>query len=153
MEFDQSLNTPEANTPAEILKSIKEKVDQLYALKMLSDKAEKAYKDAKNDLSKIMEDAEVEKMQGDSCTVNLALKTSVSVPKDHSLKHKLFSYIKENAGEEVLRDMLTINARTFSSWHNKEVEAKALEGDFEFKLSMVEPYEYFSVGLRKRTVK
>lgn len=152
--FDQSLTESEATTPAEVLKEIKEKVDKLYELKVKSDEAEKLYKDAKNELTDILEKAGVDKVQGDTCTVSLQLKTSCSVPKDLAKKKELFQYIKDNHGEEVLRTMLTINARTFSSWHDKEIESKIEEtGDVEFKLGMVEPYSYFSLGMRKRTKK
>lgn len=150
--FDESLTNTEAITPAEVLKQIKEKVNNLYELKQKADAADKAYKDAKNELSDIMEKAEVDKMQGDLCTVNLQLKTSCSVPKDLNKKKELFQYIKNNHGEEVLRTMLTINARTFSSWHDKEVEQKIEEtGNIDFKLPMVDPYSYYSLGMRKRT--
>ena len=157
---------PDTNSSAETLKEIKELVDEVYALKIAADEAEKKYKNAKNKLSNIMENADVDKMQGDDCTASLALKTSVSCPKDDVNKLKLFKYLAEKdpeiCGDDItkylaksptLLSMLTINAKTFSSWHNKEIELKAEEGDFEFKLDMVEPYEYYSVGLRKRAAR
>lgn len=157
----------EEQTSSEVLKEIKDLVDEVYSLKLAADVAEKTYNAAKNKLSDIMEKAEVDKMQGDNCTASLSLKSSVSCPKEDYKKVELFKYLAEKDVEKndvekvkqalvacpTLLAMLTINARTFSSWHNKEVEAKALEGDFEFKLNMVEPYEYYSVGLRKRTKK
>jgi len=150
---------------AEKLKEIKELTDKVYSLKLKADESEAAYKKAKNDLSAIMEEAGVDKMQGDTCTASLALKSSVSCPKDDANKLELFMYL---VGEDVqlrnhLKDiafdcpqlfrMLTINAKTFSSWHQKEVEAQVKAGNFEFKLDMIEPYEYYSVGLRKRAKK
>ena len=138
---------------SEVLKKIKELVDEVYSLKLETSVLEKKYNEKKNELAKIMEESEVDKMAGDDCTASLTLKSSVTVPKDESDKRALFDYIKTNHGEDALFSMLTINARTFSSWHDKEVEAKANEGDFEFKLSMLKPYEYFSVGLRKRSKK
>ena len=150
--FDESLST-EA-TPAEVLKEIKEKTNALWELKLAVDVAEKKHKAAKAELAKILEDSGVDKMQGDLCTVSLALKTSCSIPKDDALKAELFDYIKSNYGEVVLQDMLTINARSFSSWHDKEIEKKIEEtGDVDFKLPMVEPYTYYSLGMRKRAVK
>ncbi len=157
---------PAAQTSAETLKEIKELVDEVYSLKLANDVAEKAYKDAKNKLSDIMEHAEVDKMAGDTCNASLALKTSVSCPKEDDKKLALFEYLAaKDCPEDVdilknvlldsptLLRMLTINAKTFSSWHDKEVEAKAVEGDFEFKVPAVEPYDYYSVGLRKRSKK
>lgn len=153
MEFDTSLTDTEATTPAEALKDIKEKVDKLWQLKQASDKAEKAFKEAKNELATILEESEVDKMQGDLCNVSLALKTSCSVPKDHNKKKELFTYIKDNHGEDVLREMLTINARSFSSWHDAEVASKVQAGELDFKLEMLEPYTYYSLGIRKRAKK
>ena len=92
-------------------------------------------------------------MQGDFCNVSLALKTSCSVPKEAAAKARLFNYITTAHGKDVLDEMLTINARTFSSWVDKEVEAKNKEGDIDFKLDMLAPYDYYSLGMRKRAVK
>lgn len=147
--FDENL-APKANTSAEVLKEIKEKVDNLYNLKLISDKAEKEYKNAKNELASILEDAEVDKVQGDTATVSLALKTSVTVPKDEFEKQELFDYINSKYGAGVLHTMLTINARSFSSWFNKEVEAKVNEGDLEPNIANIKPYEYYSLSMRKR---
>jgi len=150
--FDQSLS--EAPTTAEVLKQIKEKVDNLYSLKLLADEAEKKHKEAKGELAKLLEDSGVDKVQGDLCTVSLTLKTSCTVPKGEAEKAALFEYIKSNYSDTVLQTMLTINARSFSSWHDKEVEKMIEEtGDIEFKLPMVEPYTYYSLGMRKRAVK
>jgi hypothetical protein len=141
------------NTAAETLKEIKELVDHVYSLKIESDRTEKEYQVAKGRLAEIMENAEVDKMAGDNCNASLSLKSSVTVPKEDHLKRDLFNYITTEHGEDVLFSMLTINPRSFSSWHGKEVERKMIEGELEFKLPMVTPYEYFSVGLRKRATK
>jgi hypothetical protein len=145
------------------LKEIKELTDTVYRLKLEAEKADKAYSSAKMKLAEIMENAEVDKIQGDDCAASLSLKQSVSVPKDNKDKLDLFSYM---GGEKVkthleelaklspdLFTKLTINARTFSSWYTEETKQKVLEGEFDFKLPMVKPHEYYSVGLRKRAVK
>lgn len=146
------LQTSDANA-SEKLKEIKELVDEVYRLKEVVAQAEKEFKDAKNRLTDIMQTAEVDKMSGNECTASLQLKESVTVPKEDTFKKQLFDYIKLEHGSDVLFSMLTINPRTFSSWYTKEVEQKALEGDLEFKLDMLSPYEYYSVGLRKRPTK
>lgn len=138
---------------SETLRKIKELTDHVYELKLIQDKAEKTYKAEKAKLCEIMESAEVDKMQGDTCTASLSLKSSVSVPKEHASKKELFDYIKKTYSEDVLFDMLTINARTFGSWYTAEINKKALEGEFDFKLDMLNPHEYYSIGLRKRAVK
>jgi len=138
---------------AEELNKIKNLVDEVYSLKLLAEVAEKKFKDAKNMLAEIMEEAEVDKMQGDECTVSLKLKSSVSVPKDHKAKQDLFDYIKNEYDESVLFDMITINAMTFSSFYNAEQEKKVNEGQFDWSLPMLKPHERMSLGIRKRSKK
>lgn len=136
------------------LKEIKELVDKVYSLQLKSKAAEKEFNTAKGLLSEIMEEAEVDKMAGDNCNASLALKTSVSVPKEDHLKKELFDYITKEHGATVLFSMLTINPRTFSSWHGEEIKRLVVElDDLEAKVPAVSPYEYYSVGLRKRAVK
>jgi hypothetical protein len=141
------------STAAQALNDIKVLVDTVYNLKKLADEAEKKFKDAKNKLAEIMEEAEVDKMQGDECNVSLKLKSSVSVPKDHKDKQDLFDYIKNEYDESVLFDMITINAMTFSSFYNAEVEKKVNEGNFDWTLPMLKPHDRMSLGIRKRSKK
>lgn len=151
--FDESLSSPEATTSADTLKEIKEKVDRVYALKLKSAKAEKEFKDAKNELAKLLEDSKVDKMQGDDCTVSLLQKSSVQFPKDEAGKKKAFDYIRKEFGETVLQEMLTVNANSFNSFYNAEVERKAAEGDYEPDIAGLKPFTYFSLGIRKRAKK
>ena len=158
-----------SNTEAsQKLKEIKELVDLVYSLKIEADAKEKAFQAAKNRLSEIMEKAEVDKMAGDECNASLTLKTSLSFPKEDYEKLEMTKYIaSQDLDDEkevetlveklklfpTVLKMFTMNARTFSSWATAETERKALDGDFEFKLPVVKPYEYYSVGLRKRATK
>jgi hypothetical protein len=135
------------------LKEIKELTDHVYDLQQKAKLAETEFKAAKAKLCEIMENAEVEKMQGETCTASCGLKSSVSVPKDHADKKRLFDYITNNHSKEVLFDMLTINARTFSSWYTAEEKIAIENGNFEFSIDGIKPHEYYSVGLRKRAVK
>jgi hypothetical protein len=135
---------------SKVLKEIKELADEVYAKKLASDKAEKEYKEAKNKLVEVMVHAEVDKMQADTVTASVLRKSSVSVPKEHDKKKKVFDYIKNEYGESVLFDMLTINARSFSSWYTAEVEKQVQAGQFDWQLDEIKPHEYESLGLRKR---
>jgi len=138
-------------TPAEILKEIKEAANYVYKLKLEASEAEDKFKNAKAELLQIMLDAEVDKLTADTCTVSATKKMNVSVPKDEANKARLFRYIAENYGPESLNSMLTINARSFSSWYDAEIEKHTSKGDYDFKLDMLEPYERDSLGIRKRT--
>lgn len=135
------------------LKEIKQLADKVYALKLAADAAEKEYKDAKGRLVEIMVHAEVDKMQADTVTASVSMKSSVSVPKEHDKKKRVFDYIENTYGKEVLFDMLTINARSFSSWYTAEQKKHIEAGAFDWQLDEIKPHEYESLGLRKRTKK
>ena len=134
-------------------KKIAALVDDTYAAKLAVDEAEKKFSLLKAELLTLMESSEVDKIVGKSCSATLSVKSSVTVPKDLGAKKELFNYIKTTHGEEVLDEMLTINAMSFSSWYNAEVNAHIAQGKVDFKLDMLTPYDRTSVGLRKIAVK
>jgi hypothetical protein len=146
----QAINLADQNELAQSLAEIKELANQAYEADQKAKEAEAAAKELKNKLSALMESAGVDKITADNCTVSGKIKNSVSVPKDLPSKYELFKYIEANYGKEVLDEMLTINARSFSSWYDKEVEAQVQKGNVDFKLSMLSPYERFSITYRKR---
>lgn len=149
----QALNEESQAELAASLKEINDLAHEAYEAKIAASEAEEKAKALKNRLAQLMESAGVDKISADNCTVSGKVKTSVTVPKDLKNKLELFDYIRNNYSEEVLNSMLTINARTFSSWHDKEVEQKVQAGEIDFKLDMVTPYEYYSVGFRKKAGK
>ena len=146
----QAINSADQNELAQSLAEIKELANQAYEADQRAKEAEAVAKELKNKLSALMESAGVDKITADNCTVSGKIKNSVSVPKDLPSKYELFKYIEANYGKEVLDEMLTINARSFSSWYDKEVEAQVQKGNVDFKLSMLSPYERFSITYRKR---
>lgn len=146
----QAINSADQNELAQSLAEIKELANQAYEADQRAKEAEAAAKELKNKLSALMESAGVDTITADNCTVSGKIKHSVSVPKDLPSKYELFKYIEANYGKEVLDEMLTINARSFSSWYDKEVEAQVQKGNVDFKLPMLSPYERFSITYRKR---
>lgn len=140
-------------TPAEVLKTIKEKADEVYEMREKLSALEKEFKLKKAELLDIMVDAGVDKLQGDLCSVSAKPKTSVSCPKGEKEKSDFFQYIATTYGKEVLNDMLTVNAKTLSAWHDRELEKKTREGDLDFKVPGLEPYNYNSLGITKRRTK
>ena len=132
------------------LKEINDLANDAYKASLEAKDYEQKAKDLKNKLAALMETAGVDKISASDCTVSGAMKTSCSVPKDAGDKKKLFDYIRANHGQEVLDAMLTINARSFSSWHDNEVAAEAQKGNLDFKLDMLSPYEYYTIGMRKK---
>ena len=138
---------------AQAQKDITDLVNRTFAAAQAVKAAEAHLKDLKSELVGLMTSAEVDKILGDACTATCAMKTSVTVPKTPAEKMALFKYIRESYSQTVLDEMLTINPRTFSSWHDKEVQKHVDQGDVDFKLDMINPYDYPSVSFRKRTVK
>lgn len=138
------------------------KVQELKALINKYHQKDKELKDLTGEVSELkatitglMEANEIDSFEGDECKVSLVMKNSVSVPKDMGSKRKLFSYIKEKHGEEVLDNMLTINARTFSSFYNtEETNALEIDGVLEFTMPGIDStYQYASISKRKKTAK
>lgn len=52
----------------------------------------------------------------------IARKEVYTVPKTNEDKNKLFTYIKEKYGPDVLMSMVGIHSQTLTSWANKETE-------------------------------
>lgn len=149
----QELASVTQNQDADAIKRVRELINATYKAKAEVDEAEAKFKGLKAELTQVMADAGIEKFEGDDCTATCKLKSNVTVPKDLGAKMQLFDYIKEKHGEDVLKEMLTINARSFTSWYTKEVEAEIQKGNIDFKLEMLKPYEMHSVGFRKKRTK
>lgn len=150
---DLEFNTPISNDMVEAQKKIQGLVNSMYKAKLESDVAEAKFKKLKGEVSALMESTGTEKITGDECNVSGSIKSNVSVPKDEADKLALFEYIKGTYSEEVLTSMLTINARSFTSWYTAEVEKYAKQGNANFKLEMVKPHETYSLSIRKKSVK
>lgn len=146
-------NTPIDPAVIEAQKKIQALVNDMYAAKLESDEAEKKFKALKSEVSSLMESTGTDKISAEKCNVTGNIKSNVSVPKDEKAKAELFEYIKDNYGVGVLQSMLTINARSFTSWYTAEIDKHVKEGNHDFKLEMLSPYEVFSLGIRKKAAK
>jgi hypothetical protein len=135
----------------EALKRIKLLVNETYQASLELKKSEDKYNKLKSELSKLMESAEIDTIDGDNCKAYCAPKSSVSLPKSISQKKQVFDYISKKYGEEVLAEMLTINPRSFNSWFNEEANAALSEGELDFNLADIKPFTYFSVSFRKKS--
>lgn len=144
------MSTEINSASAQALKKVKELVNETYAAKIKADEAEAYYKKLKTELLDLMETSEIDTFEADACKAYCKPKSSVTMPKDISQKLQVFDYIRANHGEEVLNTMLTINPKSFNSWFNAEAEAALAEGNLDFNLADIKPYEYFSVSFRKK---
>lgn len=156
VQFNQDLNESQDKDASNKLKQIKELADRVYQLNVLAQQAEKNFSKEKARLLEIMKDAEVDKIQGDEATCSVTIKHSVSFPKEAATKKEVFNYIENKYGSDVLFEMLTINAASFSSFFTKEAEAYAIEAlekgkdDINFSIGEVKPFERYSLSIRKR---
>jgi hypothetical protein len=142
----------EVNTSqVEALKKIKELVNLTYEAGLKAAEAEAYYNNLKQSLTEVMQASEVDSFEAETCKAFCKPKSSVSLPKDLGSKARVFDYIKNKYGADTLEEMLTINPKTFNSWYNAEAEAALSEGNLDFKLAGITPYEYFSVSFRKKS--
>ena len=135
---------------SQVLKEIKELVNATYAAKLAVTEAEGKFKKLNSRLTELMENSEVDSFEGDNCKAFCKPKSSISLPKDMGAKQKVFDYIEGKYGQEVLKEMITINPRSFNSWYNSEAEAALASGDLDFNLADIKPYEYMSLSFRKK---
>jgi len=168
-----AINENQQTALASSLKEINGLANEAYAAKVEASGYEQKAKDFKNKLSALMETAGVDKISADSCTVSGKIKASASVPKDDAAKLELFKYLMSldntnpvgepavsHAIEEVaksllnyptLLSMLTINATSFNSWYGKEQQVHIDAGQVNWALPFISTYEYYSIGMRKKS--
>jgi len=105
----------------------------------------------KKDTIKQMEAGELDKFNVPGFgTVSRQKKFSVRVPKTPEDKLALFQYISEHKGEDVLRNMLSINSNTLNSFYKEERAEAVEEGDIDWALPGVkDPEIYWQLGMRK----
>ena len=148
------MNTPTTTVDANLVaaqKEIKEKIDAYFTLKNQISDSEKVLKEMKKDLITFMEATDTPRLEGDNCKISLVVKATPSVPKDVESKKKLFNWIAENKGQEVLDEMLTFNSRSFGSFYNAEETAAIEDGNLDFAIDGVEePHNVTSITVRKK---
>ena len=132
-------------------KEIKNKIDVFFKLKNHISEQEKQLKEMKKELITFMESTDTQRIEGDTCKISLVIKATPSMPKDVVSKKKLFNWIAENKGPEVLDEMLTFNSRSFGSFYNAEETAAIEDGNLEFSIDGVEePHNVSSIMVRKK---
>jgi coproporphyrinogen III oxidase-like Fe-S oxidoreductase len=108
----------------ELIKSMNEQYDEYERLKTISNKAKERADELEKKVVDTLRAAGLKRFDVPgvgTCTV--ATKFSVRIPKDLENKRKLFEYIGERHGPNVLDEFRTINYQTLNAWFNKEAEA------------------------------
>ena len=152
----QNDSTPEQTSLS--VKVFQQLIDAMYSTKKETEVAKKAHSEAhakydelRRTVLKHLDSNEMDRFEGSNCKVTRVMKCSAKVPKDIEAKQKLFSWLKESYGADVLLSMTTINANTFSSFYNKEDEAAAARGDIDFEIPGVdEPTPYYDLRVTKK---
>lgn len=120
--------------------------DELWEKKKEVDELKEKLKNANADLTtrkraflKLMEEMELEKQLIPGFgTVSMSARASWKTPKDIHSKHKLFTWIAETKGQDVLDAMISINSQTLNSFAKAELDAHLQEGDIEFRIPGLE---------------
>jgi len=83
-------------------------------------------------------------------TVYIINRLSFRTPKDVSSKEKFFGYIRDRHGEDVLKNLLTVNSQTLNGFCKKEIEAATARGEAFYNIPGIEdPTHDQSIGLKK----
>jgi len=95
-----------------------------------------------------MQTSELERFDGDKCTVFRKSKSSVKVPASPQEKKQLLDYLKSIG---MFDSMITVNSQTLNSWYNKEIEIARSNGKSEFQVpGIAEPTPYDDLSVRKK---
>lgn len=130
MEWEQT----ESNDPMtleqmdQLVKQMKEARAKYEAAKKLSGDAYKELEDIENKVVASLKAAGKSKYNVDGIgTVSWYVKESFTTPKVNEDKTRLFNYIKEKYGPDVLMSMVSIHSATLNSFANKETENGVME--------------------------
>lgn len=125
----------------------KSKVD---LLKEQLEEASKKMEGLKLDVMKMMEAGDLQKFPLPGYgTVYRQQSFSVKTPKTPQDKEKLFTWIKETKGEDVLDNLLSINSMTLNSLFKEELEQAKERGDVNWAMPGVGvPEVYYKLGMR-----
>lgn len=101
-------------------------------------------------LISILDAADMDRFDGDDCTVYLQEKTSVRIPKDPEAKREFFDYLKHR-GEDLFSSMVTVNSQTLNAWYREQEQLALERGELELRIpGLGEPSRYQQLSVRKR---
>ncbi len=143
----------EAPNPAS-LTSMNAMIDELKALRVSKEEFEESAKELSKEISKLeskliehLKENGMTSFKGASGQIVLSKRKNVSQPATPEDREAFFNYLKE---QEIFDKMISVNARTLSSWAVKEIEAKQEQGVFGWvPPGLKEPSEHDILSLRK----
>lgn len=115
-----------------LVKEYKEKRDQYDELKRQASEAWKLVEDVQNKIMKALEAAGKKSYKVDGVgTFSMVTKQVVGMPKTIEGKEKLFNYLRETYGEDLVLSLQTINWQSLNGFYNEEA-AKSDDPAFLF---------------------
>lgn len=147
--------TEENESPSDVtLGSINELIERLRTFREEKEKLEDQVKVVESGiraseikLIEYLKEAGMTSFKGAGGHVILNKRKNVSQPGSPEDKEALFNYLREQG---IFEQMVSVNARTLSSWAIKEIEAKTQEGVYGWTPpGLKEPSEYEYISLRK----
>lgn len=139
----------------ETLSTVKNLTAELWRLRRRADRAEELLEKRKARftavrlrLLQILEAAELERFDGDECSVSVRRKSSVKIPQTLEDKKALFKYLRDKG---VYWRYVNINSASLNTFYAAE-EALALErGEYEFSLPGILPAtSYTELAINKK---
>lgn len=99
------------------------------------------------EIKNALEAADLDEFRTKFGSVKLVEKKSFKVPKDDVSKSAFMNYLRERG---VFDDLVTVNSQSLNAWANEEIEARIIEGNFNFEIPGLEsPTPYTKVQIRK----
>ena len=134
-----------------LIKSYLDKRDQYEEAKRLSTEKYHEYEGAEHKIVAALRSAGKKTYKLDGVgTFSLMFKEVVATPKSTEDKVRVFSWIKDKYGEDVLTNMLSINHQTLNSFYNQEAEKADDRSLFEIP-GLASPTVMESASWRKAT--
>ena len=83
-------------------------------------------------------------------TITVVVRRSVKMPKDTENKRKVFNYIQNRKGLDVLEDYLTIHSTRLNTFWKEEFEIAKQDGNVDWILDGIgEPEKYETISMKK----
>lgn len=136
------------------VEKVKELAAKLWRARELRDeKAEEAkvyadeYRALEETMLKVLDACELERFDSEHCTISVASRSSVRVPKTREDKEAFFSYLRARG---VYDDLVTVNSQTLNAYYREEEEKAVAEGAIEFSIPGLSATPYQTLQVRKR---
>jgi len=150
-DWDENKQDVSLNDMTKLIQQMREAKDDYDRAKKESNKLYERYQEFEVKVLQILEASGLSKFNipslGTTYTIN---KYRVSMPKDLADKRKLFTFIRDAYGEDVVDEYRNINHNTLNAFYKSEMESALERGDANFKVPGIEdPIATVGLGFKK----